>query len=274
MCATACLLGIKRFWEHSQLWWSNLPGKPNQYTQEDRKKMKRYMPFSLTAAAIFLLLALTVVPAWTDAFVVDSTADSGAGSLRQAILDSNGVTGPNTISFDIDPGPYTISPASELPAITVPVTIDGYTQPGSSVNTAANTDNAVINIVIDGSLAGALANGLTLQASDCTITGLQIWGFLGYDIKIDNDANTVAGCFLGTDGTNAAAAQGQTGVYVNTCADNVIGGTVLADRNVISGHTDDGVKIVGAGATGNQVLGNFIGIQDDGATALPNNQWG
>jgi|GEM_PF-2575609 len=235
--------------------------------------MKRYMPFSLTAAAIFLLLALTVVPAWTAAFTVTSTAATGAGSLEAAIIASNAAgPGPNTISFNIaGAGQHTISPtvANPLPAITIPVTINGYTQPGSSVNTAVNTDNAVLNIVIDGSLAGPTGAGLVVQTSGCTITGLQIWGFLYFDVEIDNDANTVAGCFLGTDGTTGVVAPLSFGVYISNCSDNIIGGIALADRNIISG-TNTGIYISGSSATGNSVLGNFIGIQMDGATALPN----
>jgi hypothetical protein len=65
-------------------------------------------------------------------FVVTTTADSGPGSLRQAILDSNAATGrANTIDFDIpDPGVQTIVPLSPLPAITDSVLIDGTSQPG------------------------------------------------------------------------------------------------------------------------------------------------
>lgn len=234
--------------------------------------MKRYMPFSLTAAAVFLLLALTVVPAWTVTYTVLNTLATGAGSLEAAIIASNleGV-GPNTIEFAIaSPGPYTISPtvANPLPPITTPVTIDGYTQTGSSVNTAADTDNAVILVVIDGSAAGA--NGLTLQTTGCTIKGLQIWGFTGSDIMIEDGSNTVSGCFLGTDGTVASATAGIAGAYINDCADNIIGGTALADRNILSGKGVAGIYFWASSATGNSVLGNFIGIQVDGATALPN----
>ena len=65
-------------------------------------------------------------------FVVTTTADSGPGSLRQAILDSNAATGAtNTIDFDIPgSGVQTIAPLSPLPAITNPVLIDGDSQPG------------------------------------------------------------------------------------------------------------------------------------------------
>ena len=61
-----------------------------------------------------------------------TTADSGPGSLRQAILDSNVATGgTNTIDFAIPgTGVQTIDTASPLPAITTPLLIDGTTQPG------------------------------------------------------------------------------------------------------------------------------------------------
>ena len=65
-------------------------------------------------------------------FAVTTTADSGPGSLRQAILDSDAATGgTNTIDFAIPgQGVQTIAPLSPLPAITNPVLIDGFSQPG------------------------------------------------------------------------------------------------------------------------------------------------
>ena len=61
-----------------------------------------------------------------------TTADSGPGSLRQAILDSNSaIGGSNTIDFAIPGiGIRTIAPISPLPPITNPVLIDGTSQPG------------------------------------------------------------------------------------------------------------------------------------------------
>ncbi len=61
-------------------------------------------------------------------FLVSNTGDSGPGSLRQAILDSNNAVGAtNTIDFDISgTGVQTIVPLSSLPAITNPVLIDGF----------------------------------------------------------------------------------------------------------------------------------------------------
>ena len=64
--------------------------------------------------------------------VVTNPNDSGAGSLRQAILDSNASVGvPDTIAFNIPgTGVRTITPLTGFPTITDPVIIDGTTQPG------------------------------------------------------------------------------------------------------------------------------------------------
>src|SRR5262245_46535522 len=58
-------------------------------------------------------------------FTVTNTADAGAGSLRQAVLDANAAMGSDTIAFDATfSNPQTITLASEL-SVTGPVTITG-----------------------------------------------------------------------------------------------------------------------------------------------------
>src|SRR5262249_46635209 len=64
-------------------------------------------------------------------YAVTTTADSGPGSLRQAILEANAT--PGTIDFAIPgPGVQTIVPTASLPPIISPVLIDGFSQPGSA----------------------------------------------------------------------------------------------------------------------------------------------
>src|SRR5437868_4554267 len=85
---------------------------------------------------------------------VTNTNDSGPNSLRQAILDSNGNPGTDTITFQIPgAGLHTISPTSALPDITGPVIIDGTTQSGYA---------GVLLIELDGTNAGGSANGLKI----------------------------------------------------------------------------------------------------------------
>src|SRR5205814_1286341 len=83
--------------------------------------------------------------------VVMNTFDSGPGSLRQAILDADGMPGPNTIRFAISAGVQTISLTTPLPPITQQVIIDGTTQPGYAGSPL---------IELNGAAAGAGADGL------------------------------------------------------------------------------------------------------------------
>src|SRR5438105_443291 len=96
-------------------------------------------------------------------FTVLNTLDSGAGSLRQAILASNASVGiADTIAFDIGGGgQQTIRPASALPIITDSVTIDGTTQGGYAGSPL---------IELNGGGAGD-SSGLYITAGNSTVRG-------------------------------------------------------------------------------------------------------
>src|SRR6476620_5333087 len=84
-------------------------------------------------------------------YTVNTVADSGMGSLRWAIGQANSNSGADTINFNIPGGGLqTITPATPFDDITGPTTINGYSQPGSSPNTLAVGDNAVLRVRIDG----------------------------------------------------------------------------------------------------------------------------
>src|SRR5207247_9995287 len=118
--------------------------------------LKRFLGGSVAVAALVWVASL---PASNAIFTVSNTNDSGPGSLRQAILDANATNGPNTIAFQIQaPSGLTITPLSALPPISVPVLIDGRTQPGFS--------NQPI-VEINGSAAGNNA-GFRLLAGSST----------------------------------------------------------------------------------------------------------
>src|ERR1041385_9045479 len=66
-------------------------------------------------------------------FTVTANADSGAGSLRDAISLANAdLTSPRIINFAIGSGQQTINLSSALPDVAQAITIDGTTQPGYS----------------------------------------------------------------------------------------------------------------------------------------------
>ena len=207
-------------------------------------------------------------------FTVTNTADSGAGSLRQAILDANANPGPDTIEFAIPgSGVHTISPGSALPSVTDVVTIDGYTQPGSAPNADPTGDAAVLLIELDGTNAGN-AKGLVLEGGDCVIRGLVINRFASTGIEIHSDLNLVQGNFVGTDPAGTAALPNGAGVLIQFGGSgngNRIGGTTPQARNLISGNTGSGVAME---FSGNHVEGNLIGVDATGAAALGNGDRG
>ena len=207
---------------------------------------------------------------------VTNTNDIGAGSLRQALLDSNGTPGVQTIQFNIPgAGVHTIAPTSALPDITDPLIIDGYTQPGASANTLAVGDDAVLLIELNGTNPGG-AVGLRITSGGSTVRGLVINRFGGGGIRLTTaGGNTITGNFIGTN-TAGTAGQANTGngVFIDNSPNNNIGGSSPADRNVISGNVEDGIRIDGAGATGNRVRGNFIGTNLTGTAAIPGNVGG
>lgn len=83
--------------------------------------------------------------------------------------------------------------------------------------------------------------------------------------------NFIQGNFIGTDITGTTAVPNAlSGVIINGAAGNTVGGTYLGARNIISGNGESGVFVNGATATGNAILGNFIGTDVTGALALGN----
>jgi len=213
-------------------------------------------------------------------FTVTTTADSGAGSLRQAIYTADNAGGTNTIDFDIPgSGPRVITLQSELPPITSPTIIDGYTQPGSSPNTSTTADNAVPLIVIDGSQITSIAQslGLQLQAEGSSVQGLVIQNFGGIGVVVSGANDVVLGDFIGTDPTAMSARANGLGIAVIGSTD-MIGGTAPAARDVVSGN-EIGVAIASLSIGGPSLLtaeagstlqGDLIGTNATGTGNLGN----
>lgn len=75
-------------------------------------------------SALAMIAGLGILNA--NAISVTTNADSGAGSLRQAITDANNNAGADTITFNIPgAGVNTITPVTPLPIIIGQVVIDG-----------------------------------------------------------------------------------------------------------------------------------------------------
>jgi hypothetical protein len=222
----------------------------------------------LPAALVLCFILVEVLPpavaltAPASTFVVTNTGDSGAGSLRQAILDANAHLGADSIVFNIPgSGSHTISPSTALPTISDSVTIDGSTQPGF-------TGSPIIEL--DGSRAGANADGLRITAGNSVVSGLVINRFSSDGVELSvSGGNILQGSYIGTDVTGTVdLGNAFRGLNISS-SNNIIGGTTAAARNVISGNDNTGISIT-AGTTGNLVQGNFIGTNAAGTGAIGN----
>ena len=185
--------------------------------------------------------------------VVTNTNDSGPGSLRAAVVSA--VSG-ETITFDITTGtaPYVIALASPV-SITVPVTIDGTSQPGYVSAPIVELNGGGQSF--DGVILGPGSGGSTIK-------GVDIDRFLGGDgVDIESNNNLISGNVIGTDDDDDHLGNND-GILISG-ADNTIGGTTSAAANVIGFNSSAGVSIAGASASGNLVIGNFIGTGAAGA---------
>ena len=228
---------------------------------------------------LFLLIALLAsFSAGANTFTVNNTNDWFFGSLRWAIEDANKNPGHDTIRFAIGSGPKTIRLNSELPQITDPVTIDGWSQPGWSGNPIIELDGR--------NVAGV---GLIISKTS-TIRGLVInrFGYSGigighYAAGSNADGTVIHGCWIGVglDG-NATAPNGRDGIriYAN---DVVIGGGGPNERNVISYNGKSGINIGSHWGTGQssggighrtRVQGNHIGVDAAGTFSRGNSVHG
>jgi parallel beta-helix repeat protein len=230
-------------------------------------------------------------------YVVHTTADSGAGSLRDAITQvnadaSHSYASPSNPSVDeIDfnitaasdtgrgynpsNGVATITPQASLPAITNAVFIDGYSQAGASGNTNpfGQADNAVLKVELNGA-AVANANALMVSAPNSTVCGLVI-NRAGNGIEIvqtGSGNDWIYGNFIGVDPTGMVNEGNGTGVYVVSANNVTIGskndGHDALERNVISANEADPNNaniLVRDNSTFVTIQGNYVGTDATGS---------
>ncbi|HEY2587375.1 MAG TPA: Ig-like domain repeat protein [Tepidisphaeraceae bacterium] len=184
-------------------------------------------------------------------YQVTTTADSGAGSLRQAILNVDGDSSADTITFNLSgSGVQTILLDSALPQITSAVTIDATGQ----------------QVELNGAGAGAGANGLDFETGSAgsVVTGLTINSFSGAGVLLNSGNVTLANNYVGTDVTGTTGMANHDGVVITSDGNTLSG-------NLISGNNYDGVYVKGAH---NTLTGNLIGLDATGENAVPNSVLG
>lgn len=223
--------------------------------------------FSLPASVFYLKLTVDSTFDTADSSPGDALCDDGSGrcTLRAAIEEANASMGTDVVFFDLaGPGPHTIMPTSTLPRITDSLVIDGTTEPDFSGTPI---------VELDGTNAGAGADGFVINAQNSVIRGFVINRFNGTGIKLEGggaSGNRIEGNFVGTDLTGRTALSNSNGIWIKDAAfNNTIGAISPPGRNVVSGNAR-GILFTDEGTTGNVIVGNFIGVDVAGDAALGN----
>ncbi|WP_115870516.1 LamG-like jellyroll fold domain-containing protein, partial [Marinoscillum furvescens] len=224
-------------------------------------------------------------------YIVDNDGDAGFGTLREAISVINGTRNGGSISFDMGAGPYTISPATQLPDLTNFIIIDATTEPSFDWSSGAlvtldgsgcagcdglyannqdvtlelygmrvtNFTNGVrsIGVLAEGHKIGAIGKGNILVNN--STYGLQLDGANNSNIRIQSN-------LVGIEWNDIPAGNGSG---INARANGMlIGGPLDTLRNVISGNTNYGLFL--QGADGSMVENNFIGTNTQGQDTVAN----
>jgi hypothetical protein len=209
--------------------------------------------------------------------VTSSADDSSIGSLRGAITTANSQGVPARVRFQIGSNcnSSVIVLNTPLPPITVPMVIDGYTQPGAAANTLAvqpagdilsNAANCVI--LFGATVTPRLADAISVSAAAATNVHVEVRGlaFENFAAAIDLSGgyghwihgNNFFGPFFGSVVGNVI------GLQIDGGFADVVGGPLAADVNLIS---------VNSGLAGVLISGG-VGSFSNGYHTITNNSIG
>jgi CSLREA domain-containing protein len=235
--------------------------------------------WALAIAVVALAWALVAVPtAGAESFTVNSTADNevddslgdeschttpgGVCTLRAAIEEGNFLGESTSIEFDegvFDGQPSSkIALSSQLPAIAVPVFIEGTCETGSGaigpcvgISGLSNEPALVVSKAAGGRIAGLAITGAQTAVSLLESPGTMVQG---------NWFGVALGGASPGDGTGVLVAPGSDG--------SLIGGEGELEGNVFAGNAADGLDVHGGNNV--RVYGNLFGVEPDGITPSPN----
>ncbi len=244
-------------------------------TEGNTRVLRGRVHLAALAALVCALLASAALPAFAAAAAIEvdsagdapqktpsATCDTGAPAgeectLRAAIEAANFNSGPDEIAFSgtVFDGTHQIEPATPLPTITEAVTISGEPIADGSY------DGPSVGVT-----APAGAAGLTVQADGVTVEDIAFGGGQsGIEVLEGSEGFAATGDWFGLPATGAAAPIETAGIVLRPGADRATigaGEREAETRNVFT-HSETGIEVIGAAKT--KILGNYIGVEPDGA---------
>jgi len=147
---------------------------------------------------------------------------------------------------------------------------------GNRIGTNATGTAALPNSGWGISLIQAATNcqvGGTNAGEGNLISGNQ---FVGVGIgNAGSTGNKVLGNFIGTNAAGDGGLAQGIGIYIfDAGSSNTIGGATTASRNLVSGHTNNGIQVNDNTCDGNVIQGNYVGTTVNGNAAITSAGWG
>ena len=225
--------------------------------------------FAIPGAGVQTIAPLSILPPITAPVIINATSQTGFAGIPLIQLSGNNTVG-NGLILAAGSGGSTVRG----------LIINGFTTAGISVESNGNTvsgnyigldatgtlprPNGVFGLVIQSGATGNIIGGL--NPGDRNV----ISGNTTFGVIIAGGSNSVLGNFIGTNAAGTAAvANIGAGVVIQEAANNIVGGSTAAARNIISGN-GTGTVISGTAAINNQLLGNYIGTDVSGNNAVAN----
>ncbi|MFH0895086.1 MAG: right-handed parallel beta-helix repeat-containing protein [Bacteroidota bacterium] len=224
----------------------------------------------LSRIVVSLLVFFAIInTSFATNYTVTTTADVGAGSLREAITNANASIGPDNIYFNIptSDGGYNAARSAWVftPGSAYPMVQGSYINIDATSQTT-NQGNLNLNgpeIVIDG--GGTLANAFIVVSNANTIKGLCVirctYGITIYNATATN--NKVTECYVGIKEDGATALGNQYGIAVSGNAS-----ATTISNCLISGNTGAGIAVQNTGNV--TVTGCRIGTNAMVTLQVPN----
>ena len=196
-------------------------------------------------AVLLIELNGALAPAGSDGLLI-----SGGGSTVEGLI----IGGFSEVFDSTSPTDFRGGNSIELE------TSGGNTIQGNFLGTTG-LSNEQDGVLIDGG-SGNNTIGGTIPASRNIVSANLSEGIGIYALNSAGSDNLVTGNYIGTDVTGTANAGNGDGIYINA-PNNTIGGTGNAANTI--GFNGDAIDIIGSSASGNVVLGNFIGTNASGS---------
>lgn len=229
--------------------------------------------FDISESAIPIISLLTALPTITEAVVIDGTTQAshrvqlhGGNRAFNGLQISSGNSEVRGLAF-------TGFGAAAPDLADTPST-------GHGILITGNGNNRIENNLFGGvqnnygDQRANKGNGIHIFNSPSNeIRNNVISNSLGDGIGIEGSAsssNVIVGNTIGLDEQGDSRVANRRGIFINGAPNNRIGNGTAAGRNVIGGSRLENVLIANVTATGNQVRGNYIGLQRSGEDVVDN----